>query len=49
MYNELFKKEMSIGKRRFHYALIIFGTVCGAISFFMSMQEIIKAFSEQKI
>lgn len=49
MYNELYKQEMAINVRRFHYVLITFGTVCGTISFFMSMQEIIKAFSEESI
>jgi len=47
MYNKLYKEEMDINKRRFHYGLIGFGTVCGSISFFMSMQEIIRAFSEE--
>jgi hypothetical protein len=49
MYNELYKGEMPINKRRFHYVLISFGTICGAISFFMSMQEIIRAFSEEQL
>ena len=40
---------MSINKRRMHYVLLFFGIICGSISFFMSMVEIIKAFSSESV
>ena len=46
MYNKLFKEESTVLKKRVHLFLVIFGTLCGAISFFMSVIEIIKAFSD---
>ena len=46
MYERLFKEETSVLKSRIHYTLVVFGTLCGAVSFFMSMIEIIKAFSD---
>ena len=47
MYEKLFKDESTPNKRRIHAFLVIFGTMCGAVSFFMSVLEIIKAFGEQ--
>lgn len=44
MYNTLHMDEMSITRKRIHYFVAIFGTICGTISCFMSMAEIVKAF-----
>ena len=52
MYNTLHADEISMGKKRIHYFLAIFGTVCGAISVLISIAEIVKAFQgdgEQQI
>ena len=46
MYEKLFKEQTTKLKKRVHMFLVIFGTLCGAVSFFMSMIEIIKAFSD---
>ena len=37
MHNSLFDKEIGISRRRLHYFIAAFGTMCGAISFVMSL------------
>jgi len=46
MYNKAYEKDITPGKRNFHWFIIIFGTFCGGVSFIMSVVEIIKAFAE---
>lgn len=46
MYNKIFSEEISERRRWLHYALVIFGCICGAISFVVSMMELIAAFSD---
>ena len=46
MYNTLHADEIPLGKKRIHYFLAIFGIVCGAISVFISLAEIVMAFQE---
>lgn len=48
LYNKVFEKEISTLRRRLHYCLIAFGVICGSISVFSSVVEIIKAFSEEE-
>lgn len=45
MFNTLHADEMTIMRKRVHYFLAIFGMVCGAISVFISVAEIVKAFT----
>jgi len=46
MYNKTHETELTQRRKNMHWILVIFGTICGAISFVMSVIEIIKAFSE---
>ena len=46
IYNKIFSDEISHRRRMTHYVLVIFGCICGGISFVVSFTEIIKAFSE---
>lgn len=46
MYSTLFKEEISKKRRYFHYFVVVFGTLCGIISFVLSFIELIKAFTE---
>ena len=34
-------------RNKLHNVLVIFGTICGTISFIMSIVEIVKAFAEE--
>ena len=36
MYTKLFKDEMSTLKKYFHYFVVVFGTLCGGVSFIIS-------------
>ena len=46
MYNKMHEAELTAGRRILHKVLVVFGCVCGAISFVMSVIELAKAFSE---
>ena len=46
MYSQLYKDEMTKFRKYSHIVIVIFGTLCGMISFVMSMIAIGKAFSE---
>ena len=46
MYNKMHEDEISKRKKFAHRALMLFGTICGAISFVMSINELVKAFTE---
>ena len=48
MYNTLYKSEISQFRMRIHYFLAFFGILCGAISVFMSVEEIIRAFGKDE-
>lgn len=45
MYSKLFKDELSQRRKYFHIGVVVFGTICGFISFVISFVEIIKAFT----
>ena len=47
MYNKTHEAEMSSKKKIYHQILMVFGTICGFISFVMSIIELGKAFSEK--
>lgn len=47
MYNKTHESELTSRQRVLHTILLIFGSICGAISFVMSIIEIGKAFSEE--
>ena len=46
MYNKTHEGELSRRRKTMHLILVIFGCICGAISFVMSVIEIAKAFTE---
>lgn len=46
IYDLTHKDEMSNKRKWIHRALIIFGIICGLISFIMSVQELVKALTE---
>jgi len=46
MYNKMHADTITERRRQLHYALVIFGCICGAISFVISLIELIEAFSE---
>merc|ERR1712151_603835 len=48
MYSKLFKDEITERRKYFHYVVVVFGTLCGAISFIISFVDIIKAFLEEE-
>ena len=48
MYSSLFKDELSTKRRNFHYVVVVFGTLCGLISFVLSFIELVKAFTEDE-
>lgn len=48
MYNKVFESEITKRTRWAHFVLIVFGILCGTISFIMSFIEIMKAFSDDK-
>ena len=48
MFDKLYAAELTPKRKIGHKLLIIFGIMCGTISFIMSSIEIIKAFSESK-
>ena len=48
MYNKLFDKEMAVRQKRVNLFLIVFGVLCGTISFILSLIEIIEAFSSKE-
>ena len=43
IYNKSHEGEVSRGWKITHNTLVVFGTICGAISFVVSIMEIIKA------
>lgn len=45
MYNKIYADQLTQKQKILHYFLIGFGSICGLISFVMSIQEIISAFS----
>ena len=45
MYNKTHESDLSSRRRYLHLVLMVFGCVCGAISFVISVVEIVKAFS----
>ena len=47
MYNKMHETEISNRKRIYHQILMVFGTICGFISFVMSIIELAKAFTEK--
>lgn len=47
MYNRVAAHELTPRRKMAHQAILAFGIICGTISFIMSLQEIIKAFSEE--
>ena len=47
MYNTLNKDSLSTRQKYFHYFLLVFGSCAGSVSFFMSLGEILAAFSEE--
>ena len=36
MYTKVFKDELSTLKKYFHYFVVVFGTLCGGVSFIIS-------------
>lgn len=46
MYNQTHEGKISLSWKFTHYIIVIFGTICGAISFIVSILEIIEAFKE---
>ena len=44
MYNRVFADTITVNEKRLHWFLVIFGSMCGLISFIMSLVEIVKAF-----
>ena len=46
MYNKLYHDKITQNRRYAHLALIVFGTICGVVSFILSFVELVKAFSE---
>lgn len=44
MYNKMFKDEITDRRRLMHNVLLVFGCICGAISFVISIKEIADAF-----
>ena len=46
MYNKTHENELTPRRKLFHTILVIFGCICGAVSFVMSIIEIAKAFTE---
>ena len=44
MYSSLFKEELSKCRKYFHIFVIVFGTLCGSISFVVSCIDIVEAF-----
>ena len=46
MYNKMHDNEISNRRKLIHKILMIFGIICGTISFIMSIVELIKAFTE---
>jgi len=46
IYNKIHADEITHRRKMIHYVLVIFGCICGTISFVVSLKEIIKAFSE---
>ena len=47
MYNKTHKKTISRHWHLLHIILVVFGCACGAVSFVMSVKEIIAAFSSK--
>jgi len=47
MYNKTHEGEITARKKLYHQILMVFGIVCGFISFVMSVIELVKAFSEK--
>ena len=47
MYNTLHADEVTITRKRFHHFVAVFGTACGAVSVWMSLEEIAKAFAAE--
>ena len=46
MYNKTFRGQISQRRKYMHYLLLVFGIICGSISFVISIKEIVAAFSE---
>ena len=46
MYNKVYFEEITQNQKYLHGFIIVFGSICGMISFIMSFIEIVKAFSE---
>lgn len=46
MYNKVYYEEITQNQKYLHGFIIVFGSLCGLISFVMSFIEIVKAFSE---
>ena len=46
IYNKVYADEITTKWKAIHWTLVAFGCICGVISFFVSLSEIIRAFSE---
>lgn len=44
IFNKVFEGKISLNQKRFNSFVIVFGTLCGAISFFESLLALIYAF-----
>ena len=47
MYNKTHTEDMSKRRKALHWVLVVFGCICGAISFVISLIELGKAFTEK--
>ena len=47
MYNKTHTEDMSKRRKALHWVLVVFGCICGAISFIISIIELGKAFTEK--
>jgi len=45
IYDKAHKGELSRRRQWIHYTLVVFGIICGLISFIISIKDLIKAFS----
>jgi solute carrier family 36 (proton-coupled amino acid transporter) len=48
IYNRLYWRELSTKRKWAHRVIIVFGVICGVVSFVISLEEIAKAFGENK-